>query len=681
MPSRLTVVIVSLLLATPAVIFWLWLVIQPTSVANQCPEECECKVEGCFVNCSNSALHNIPLNIPTHVRILVLSGNNITYLENDSFVFKGLFELLTLKADLCKIRKIELGAFNGLTSLMFLSLSGNEIREIKPGTFKMTRSLVHLYLPSNRIEHLENDLFYGLVNLKFIRLSGNKLHNLHPDIFVRSRKLQGIYLSHNAELSIPTDRHFINSRSLKHLGIEGCNVRSVSVETFSNISALERLDMGYNHLMALNISILKSLPRLSTLYLYGNPLQCDCQLQEVWRWCQDHNIQTAYKEMVPICDTPSEVKGMWWGVLEKGQCLQGNVQYYGDYKDTSYVCTLSEDMDKDTMPTFFTETSVRLKHNISKLAERYPHTVSVFIFIFGTTGNVILIIIVICNKGMRTVPNLYILNLALSDIIYLMALFLEGLRMRKIITWLSGEIACTIFVFFYRMSVSLTAYSVAVLSIQRYRVTVNPLHVRVSSQPAWRGTGAIICCVWIVAALFAIPEARSRYLCDRYALIWLTNCFQQYLLFQLLVCCVLPLFAIAFSYIMTARHLVKPSCSVSEETQNSQMNSRKKSAKIVLALTAVFVISYVPFHISHNYLFSKLKYENLLTNWSDENDWLVDTIETNIILKYFLPINSCLNPVAIFCTSRAFRRHFKRYLTCCCNTKSPPNDLELTTRN
>jgi Leucine-rich repeat (LRR) protein len=65
----------------------------------------------------------------------VLVGNNITYLENDSFVSKGIVQLSILQADFCKIRKLGLGTFNGLTNLMFLSLRGNEISEILPGTF------------------------------------------------------------------------------------------------------------------------------------------------------------------------------------------------------------------------------------------------------------------------------------------------------------------------------------------------------------------------------------------------------------------------------------------------------------------------------------------------------------------------------------------------------------------
>ena len=44
-------------------------------------------------------------------------------------------------------------------------------------------------------------------------------------------------------------------------------------------------------------------------------------------------------------------------------------------------------------------------------------------FVFGITSNFIILIIIICNKDMRTLPNMYILNLAISDMIILTFLF------------------------------------------------------------------------------------------------------------------------------------------------------------------------------------------------------------------------------------------------------------------
>ena len=669
MPSRLTVVLVSLLLSTPAVIFWLWLLILPTRYEVVCPKDCRCQAEGYIVNCSDSGINSIPSNPPTHVRLLELDGNNITYFENGTFVSRGLVELEILNANFCKLRKIELGAFNGLTNLMLLSIVGNKISEIIPGTFEKMSRLELLGLDHNVIQHLENYVFSGLVNLKVIGLQGNKLQYLHPDTFLGLSKLPS--------LQIPNDFSITNSLILQRLAISDCNAPSVLVETFSNASALKVLDLSYNNLRSVDINILKLLPNLSALYLYGNPLHCDCQLQEVWRWSQDHNIQTAYNGIAPKCYTPSEVKRIWWGVLETGQCLQGKIQYYGDYKNTSYSCTPIKDMD--TLAEIEIETLQAKKFSSS--LKQYELPVSAIFLIFGTTGNIIIIMIITCNKDMRTVPNMNILNLAISDIIYLTVLFSEICANRIHVLRLGGYILCAYFSFFRRLSVGLTAYSIAVLSVQRYRVTVYPLHVCFSSKPTWLATGATICGVWIVAALFAIPAARSKYLCDKSVFLWRTKYYQRVAIFQLLVSCVLPLCVIAFSYIMTARHLLKSSSPISEETQISRLNTRRTSAKVVLGLTVVSLISYVPYHICDTCLFSSINVDNSFVKLIEEEFWVYTFAGISSILKLFLSINSCLNPVALCCTSLAFRRQFKRYLTCCCKERSSPTDFELEGRH
>jgi hypothetical protein len=91
-------------------------------------------------------------------------------------------------------------------------------------------------------------------------------------------------------------------------------------------------------------------------------------------------------------------------VLEKGQCLEGNISYYGDYENTSYSYTPVKERDTNYGRWTF----------LIKVAA----PIYVFPFIFCTVGNMLVIIIIICNKDMRTLPNMYILNLAISDMIF-----------------------------------------------------------------------------------------------------------------------------------------------------------------------------------------------------------------------------------------------------------------------
>jgi hypothetical protein len=360
--------------------------------------------------------------------------------------------------------------------------------------------------------------------------------------------------------------------------------------------------------------------------------------------------------------------GIWLGLLEKWQCFQNNIRSYKDYKNTcySYNNITVPNNDKDTEPN----TKTNKQEIFSRFLMQYQVPIYAFLFIFGTTGNIILLLIIIFNKDMRTVPNMYILNLAVSDIIHLTVLFWQ------ICVRLEGNFMCTFRPFCRRFSVCLSVYSVAVISIQRYRVTVNPFHVLVSSQSTWRVTVATICGVWILAAFLAVPSGLSTDLCEKSAALVDITYLQSVVIFGLLVSCVIPFCVIAFTYIMTARHLVESSRSISQRTQNSQLKTRRNTAKIVVGLTVVFLISYVPYNVLWTYII-----------WTQDNETLFLALKTKIFRSNYvmrliistclLLINSCLNPVALFCTSSPFRRHLKRYLNCFCKTSTPSTDIDL----
>jgi hypothetical protein len=257
---------------------------------------------------------------------------------------------------------------------------------------------------------------------------------------------------------------------------------------------------------------------------------------------------------------------------------------------------------------------------------------------------------------------MYIINLAISDMISLLANFSVGYKFPSSINWQNGDFMCTFLPFCRRLSVGLSAYSVAVLSIQRYRVIVNPFHVRVSSQQTLRATAGTVCGVWIVAALFAIPSALAADECLDSVVYGSKSYYKSVVIFKLLVSCALPVCVIAFSYIMSARHLVNSSLPLSDNIKHPLAETRKITAKVMLGLIVVYLVSFVPYHILITY--------SLLSDISQFQFWYSIAPRqlqyTFVISIYLLLTNSCLNPLAVFCISRAFRKHLKRYLTSCC---------------
>jgi hypothetical protein len=198
---------------------------------------------------------------------------------------------------------------------------------------------------------------------------------------------------------------------------------------------------------------------------------------------------------------------------------------------------------------------------------------------------------------------------------------------------------------------------------------------------------ATICGVWILAASFAVPSAMSRYLCTGFAFRGVKY-YQRVVIFELLVSCLIPLSVIGFTYTTTARHLAQNS-RISEGKQNHQLKTRRNTAKIVVGLTFVFLISYVPSHGYWTYFIwneqIETGYEIITYKYTKVRD-ISQVSDAKLLYPYlistcFLLINPCLNPVALFLTSSPFRQHLKRYLTCFFKTNSPPTDIEFERRN
>jgi hypothetical protein len=251
---------------------------------------------------------------------------------------------------------------------------------------------------------------------------------------------------------------------------------------------------------------------------------------------------------------------MWWGTLQHSQCSDDGIIYPEGYNIVHYKYTDIKDAEF---------------HKFRHFLKYIEPSVKAVLFIFGIIGNVIVLAIIVCNKEMWTVPNMYIINLVVIDLTVLVANFplYQVYSTVNTIKEMSPDditLPCMFFKFLHRFSVGLSAYLVALLSYQRYNVTVNPLHFYVHSPVTWRVTAA----VWIVAAIFALPSALSvgngiDTHCDMYSRYMY---YKQVVLLDLYVFCILLVCVIVFFYVMTARHLVKSAHTLFQEIHPLAIN-------------------------------------------------------------------------------------------------------------
>jgi hypothetical protein len=544
--------------------------------------------------------------------------------------FSGLATLEQLQLHNNLIRELQPGTFANMTNLRGLHLAYNMIQILLPGLFSDLINLDYISLESNFIQWLHADIFLGLTKLRNLWLSENEIDYIHRDTFNHMKTLRLICLENNTNLKVPVDKPYLDVPTLDHLILSYCNITNLSAKTFQKTGNLTTLHLHGNNLETFDMDIPKALPYLSTLYLYQNPLQCDCQLLRLWQWCRDHKVKTAIEHDVPRCEGPEQVSGLWWGVLGQAQCKGNRVQFVGDYKTTVHE---------------FDDRNDELEKHLNFL--KYGQTsIYALLFLIGTTGNTTVIIIIACTKRMRTVSYAYILNLAVGDLFSLTI----NLPMYQAVVlsqnWVLGQFLCKLAVFFRPLSIGVSVFSVTVLSVQRYFATLGSL--RLSTRLT---TIMIILTVWIIAFCSALPSLFSVHV--DHNMICTSDNIEYYRmvdLFHLLTFCAMPLCVIVTMYVMTARQLIMNA----RRMQRDDAKDCKALAKVLVGLATVFFISFVPYHVLWTVIL-----------W----DVVPLQLETTYVVfasSCLLVLNSCFNPIALYCTSVTFRRQFQRYFLASC---------------
>lgn len=126
------------------------------------------------------------------------------------------------------------------------------------------------------------------------------------------------------------------------------------------------------------------------------------------------------------------------------------------------------------------------------------------IIIAAIGGNGIVCYIVVKAKRMRTVMNLFIVSLAISDIL-MAALCIPFTFIANLVLnfWPFGPAMCPLVVFLQAVTVLLSSFTLVVISIDRYFAILYPLRMKMTKSQAL----VVIVVVWIVALSIAVPIA------------------------------------------------------------------------------------------------------------------------------------------------------------------------------
>ncbi|XP_033474607.2 neuropeptide FF receptor 1 like 2 [Epinephelus lanceolatus] len=126
-----------------------------------------------------------------------------------------------------------------------------------------------------------------------------------------------------------------------------------------------------------------------------------------------------------------------------------------------------------------------------------------FIFLLCMVGNILVCLIVLENRHMRTVTNLFILNLAISDLLVGIFCIPTTLVDNLITGWPFSNTVCKMSGFVQGMSVSASVFTLVAIAVERFRCIVYPLQPKTTILVA----NAAIVLIWVLAVVMMCPAA------------------------------------------------------------------------------------------------------------------------------------------------------------------------------
>lgn len=285
------------------------------------------------------------------------------------------------------------------------------------------------------------------------------------------------------------------------------------------------------------------------------------------------------------------------------------------------------------------------------------------IFVLGIFGNVLVCYVVFCNKAMQTVTNLFITNLALSDILLCVLAvpftplytFLRG--------WIFGKAICHIVPYAQGCSVYISTLTLTSIAVDRFFVIIYPFHPRMKLSTCI----SIIISIWVVSLLITTPYGYYvKLYSSNYTGTWTTYCEENWpdedyrRIFGAVTSSMqflFPFIIILICYICVSLKLndranTRPG-SRNSRREEADRDRKKRTNRMLIAMVAIFGISWLPINVV-----------NIFYDFYSKSDEWEYYLVVFFIAHCAAMSSACYNPFLYAWLNENFRKEFKQVLPC-----------------
>lgn len=326
-----------------------------------------------------------------------------------------------------------------------------------------------------------------------------------------------------------------------------------------------------------------------------------------------------------------------------------------------------------SVDTFYNESNSLAHYDLEKIAEsmreelkgyKEPLTIALIVlysivFFVGLLGNIFVIITVFHYKHMRTLTNVFLVNLAISDLLVVLFCIPITLGTSVYKDYVYGIGMCKLTSFLQGSAISVSSLSLLTISINRFIAIHRPLRARIIFSK--RRVYFVIVAIWCMSfSVFVpllvvneiqntgIPSFFNRRICSEK---WdQPNGKKSYDIMVFICIFLIPMLAMVFSYTKISLVLWRTQDKAITQTRRVILQ-RRRTVKLLICVVVIFCVCWLPYNIT-----------NIWLEFEVSQAGLVVSTQVYPLLQLLGISNSAINPICYCMMSSGFQKAFLRLI-------------------
>ncbi|KAF5921706.1 hypothetical protein HPG69_012877 [Diceros bicornis minor] len=312
------------------------------------------------------------------------------------------------------------------------------------------------------------------------------------------------------------------------------------------------------------------------------------------------------------------------------------------------ISTTPKDYDTTTEYDYGDTTPCQKGQLRAFLAQLLPPLYSL-VFVIGLVGNILVVLVLMQYKRLRSMTSIYLLNLAVSDLLFLFTLpFWIDYQLKD--NWIFGDGMCKLLSGLYYIGLYSEIFFIILLTIDRYLAIVHAVFALRARTVTFGIITSII--TWVLAILASIPAlyfAKTQwelfhYTCSLHFPYESLKQWQQFQALKLnILGLVLPVLVMIVCYTGIVKILLR------------RPNEKKaKAIRLIFVIMIIFFLFWTPYNLT---VFVFAFQDVFFTQDCEQGKQLDLAIQVTEVITH---MHCCINPVIYVFVGERFRKYLRQ---------------------